>query len=45
MDRDPDDDEPALRTREAAKRAQKVTRTLNAVDAMVGLPPTSAVPT
>jgi len=34
MDRDSDDNEPTLRTREVAKRAPKITRTRDAVDAM-----------
>ena len=35
MDRGSDDDEPPLRTREAAKRSLNITRTRNPVDAMV----------
>ena len=40
MDRVSDDDEPPLRTREAAKRSLKVTRTHDSVDAMVRFHPT-----
>jgi len=35
MDRDSDDDEPPVRTREVAKRSPKVRRTRDTVDAMV----------
>lgn len=39
MDRDSDDDEPPLRTREATKRSVKVTRTRDSVDPMVRFRP------
>ena len=39
MDRDSDEDEPPLRTREAAKRAPKLIRTRDPVDTMVWFHP------
>jgi len=44
MDRESDDDEPPLRTREVGRRSPKVKRTRDAVDPMVRFCPTSLYP-
>jgi len=44
MDRDSDDDEPPVRTREVAKRSPKVKRIRDTVDAMVRFGPDLCYP-